>query len=109
MPAIEPPAANGAPLIGGGTRLSPLPEARPLPRWNTGLCGIVVRIDAADEDAQRLQAMGVCVGRRVELLKAGDPLILRVLGTRLGVSARLAERVIVAGCDAPQCPPRLQP
>lgn len=52
------------------------------------------------DDAARLQAMGVCVGRRVMLVQTGDPLIVRVAGTRIGISARLAEQVMVSAiCD----------
>lgn len=68
---------------------------RLLPDLMPGICATIHAIDADDEDQQRLKAMGVCLGRRVELVKAGDPLILRVLGTRIGVSARLANRVHV--------------
>jgi len=39
--------------------------------------------------------MGICVGRQVQLVQAGDPLIVRVLGTRVGLSARLAAGVVV--------------
>jgi Fe2+ transport system protein FeoA len=42
-----------------------------------------------------LKSLGICVGRRVQLAKVGDPLIVRVLGTRVGLSARLAECVVV--------------
>ena len=57
-----------------------------------------VRDDAVDGDAgdaARLKAMGLCVGRRVQLVQRGDPLILRALGIRIGLSRRLAERVLV--------------
>jgi Fe2+ transport system protein FeoA len=66
-------------------------------------CGIVSALDAADDEVERLKAMGVCVGRKVELIQRGDPLILRVLGSRIGLSARLARRVRVLACAAPQC------
>ncbi len=47
--------------------------------------------------------MGICIGRRVQLIKKGDPMIVRVLGSRLGISARLGHRVIVSTCEAPEC------
>ena len=47
--------------------------------------------------------LGVCVGRRVELVKGGDPLILRVFGSRLGLSAALAARVRVEVCLPGHC------
>lgn len=57
--------------------------------------GVIQDIEAADDDSERLMTLGVCSGRTVELIKAGDPLILRVFATRIGLSARLAARVIV--------------
>ena len=59
---------------------------------------VVARVAAVHvdvEDATRLKAMGICVGRQVQLVRAGDPLIVRVLGSRVGMSARVAEGVTV--------------
>jgi len=56
---------------------------------------MVADLSVPDEDAIRLKAMGICVGRQVQLVRAGDPLIIRVLGTRVGMSARLASGVVV--------------
>jgi Fe2+ transport system protein FeoA len=64
-----------------------------------GRQGRVVRVTAEADDALRLMALGICVGRRVELVKAGDPLIVRVVGARVGLSARLAAQVVVAVDD----------
>ncbi len=66
-------------------------------------CGWVVAVSGQDDDAERLMAMGVCPGRMVELIQRGDPLILKVYGTRIGVAARLAERVSVRPCLASHC------
>lgn len=64
-------------------------------------CGTVERVEAQDSDLERLMAMGVCGGRTVELIQVGDPLILKVYGTRVGVSARLAARIRVVPCERP--------
>jgi len=64
-------------------------------------CAVVRRIESEDEDVQRLKTLGICVGRRVELIKAGDPLIVRVFGSRLGLSAQLAARVWLEVCQPP--------
>jgi Fe2+ transport system protein FeoA len=60
---------------------------------------------AAEEagDLDRLRALGVCEGRHVEVLKGGDPMILRVFGSRLGVGRALAARVVVARCEPAEC------
>ena len=61
------------------------------------LC-VVHDIEAPDDEMDRLMSMGVCRGRVITLVQRGDPLILKVFGSRLGVSARLARRVLVAAC-----------
>jgi len=69
-------------------------------------CAMVLRVqgvDDTDSSAAQLMAMGVCAGRKIEVVKRGDPLILRVLGSRIGVSARLAQRVIVQTCTDLTC------
>jgi Fe2+ transport system protein FeoA len=66
-------------------------------------CGVVVEVEAPDDELERLMAMGVCGGRTVELVQLGDPLILKVYGTRVGVSARLAAKVRVDVCNPGHC------
>lgn len=61
-------------------------------------CGVVRRLDIEDADMLRLKTLGICVGRQVEMVKVGDPLIVRVFGSRLGLASRLAARVWVEGC-----------
>lgn len=73
------------------------------------VCSIVRRIDTDSDDIQRLKTLGVCVGRQVELIKAGDPIILRVFGSRLGMSASLAARVWVEACAPGHCALRERP
>ena len=68
-----------------------------------GRCGVVARVEAEGDLADQLKCMGVCSGRKVEVVKQGDPLILKVLATRIGVSARLAERVYVDVCSGDEC------
>lgn len=58
----------------------------------------VVEVEADPDDEARLKALGICAGRRVQLVSRGDPLILRVLGTRIGLSAQLAAGVRVEPC-----------
>lgn len=66
-------------------------------------CAVVDHIEAPDDQMERLMSMGVCSGRMVELVMCGDPLILKVFGSRLGVSARLARRVMVVRCNHGSC------
>jgi len=78
----------------GTVRLDELP-----PR----VCAVVRSVEMDDEDTHRLKTLGVCVGRRVELVRAGNPLILKIFGSRLGVSAELAARVRVEVCQPGHC------
>ena len=86
MTTIEQPVAT--------VRLDQLP-----PR----ICAVVRSVETDDEDTNRLKTLGVCVGRRVELVRAGDPLILKIFGSRLGISAELAARVRVEVCQSGHC------
>lgn len=94
-------------LLSPGRPLPPLgvdfSKPLQLDKLQPRLCGTVVRVDADGDDIGRLQIMGVCVGRKVEVIQRGDPLILRVLGSRLGLSARLARCVYVQSCMDPAC------
>ena len=66
-------------------------------------CAVVRSIETDDEEVQRLKMLGVCVGRRVELVRGGDPLILRIFGSQLGLSAALAALVRVEVCQPGHC------
>jgi Fe2+ transport system protein FeoA len=79
-----------------------LPETR-LDELPPRMCAIVCRIETENEDMQRLKMLGICVGRRVEVVKPGDPLIVRVFGTRLGMSASLASRIWLEVCPPGRC------
>jgi len=84
------PQASPAPAVPGVPRVS-----GPLSQLDAGALARVVSVDSDDDDAIRLKSLGICIGRRVQLAKIGDPLIVRVLGTRVGLSARLARCVVV--------------
>ena len=67
------------------------------------VCAVVREVATDDEDTLRLKTLGVCVGRRVELVRAGNPLILKIFGSRLGLAAELAARVRVEICSPEHC------
>jgi Fe2+ transport system protein FeoA len=66
-------------------------------------CAVVRSIATEDEETERLKTLGVCVGRRVEVARSGNPLILKIFGSRLGISAELAARVQVEVCTPGHC------
>jgi Fe2+ transport system protein FeoA len=67
-------------------RLSELPS---------GSRGVVCLIESADAAMQRLMAMGLFVGRDLEVVRHGNPLIIRMLGARIGLSERVARHIVV--------------
>ncbi|MBA3485451.1 MAG: ferrous iron transport protein A [Pirellulales bacterium] len=75
------------------------PAPQPLSTLRCGE-GRVVQVEAEAADASRLKALGICIGRRVLVVQAGDPLIVKVVGSRVGLSARLAAGVFVVAADA---------
>ncbi len=50
----------------------------------------VAGIDEQSTDANRLKALGFCEGREVEVLRKGRSWVVRVLGSRVGLSSQLA-------------------
>ena len=80
----------------------PVPTVR-LDELPPRVCAVVRSVATDDEDTKRLKTLGVCVGRRVELVRVGNPLILKIFGSRLGLSAELAARVRVEVCQPGQC------
>jgi Fe2+ transport system protein FeoA len=66
---------------------------QPLSGLPVGGYGRVVSVDVSAADLERLEVMGLCAGRMVCVIKGGDPMIVRVLGTRIGLAAALAARV----------------
>ncbi|MEE9405200.1 MAG: FeoA family protein [Algisphaera sp.] len=74
-------------------------ESRALSSLVPGRVAVIASVDEGHEHANRLKALGLCVGRKLQVVKTGDPLIVRVLGSRLGLSARLADRVFVTPCS----------
>jgi Fe2+ transport system protein FeoA len=80
----------------------PVPLVR-LDQLPPRVCAVVRSVETDDEDTNRLKTLGVCLGRRVELVRAGNPLILKIFGSRLGLSAELAARVRVEVCAPGHC------
>ncbi len=59
-------------------------------------CGLRVSGLAVEgEDANRLKRMGICIGRSIDLVQSGDPMIVRSVGCQLGVSRRLADGILI--------------
>ena len=52
-------------------------------------------VDCTGDAAVQLKRLGVCDGRSIEVMQPGDPMVLRVVGARIGVSRLLASSVRV--------------
>jgi Fe2+ transport system protein FeoA len=76
----------------GGEEEQPVSHLVSLPR---GASARVVDLEVDGLDRERLEVMVLCAGRTVEVVKTGDPMIVRVLGTRIGLAGRLAATVRV--------------
>jgi Fe2+ transport system protein FeoA len=86
---------SSAPAIDAFTSPISLTQLQPR-RWAT-----VTDVETSPSDLSRLTGLGICTGRRLQMVKAGDPMILQVYGTRIGLSARLAALVrVVANVEA---------
>lgn len=57
--------------------------------------GRVARVLGETAETARLKALGVCEGRVIEILRTGDAWVLRVLGSRIGISRELAASVLL--------------
>jgi ferrous iron transport protein A len=88
--------------------LTPVPETR-LDALPPRQCAVVRRIETDGDDVERLKTLGICVGRRLEVVRTGDPLVVRVFGSRLGLSASLAARVWLEVCTPDHCAMREAP
>jgi Fe2+ transport system protein FeoA len=88
--------------------LTPAPETR-LDALPPRQCAVVRRIETDGDDVERLKTLGICVGRRLEVVRTGDPLVVRVFGSRLGLSASLASRVWLEVCTPDHCAMREAP
>jgi Fe2+ transport system protein FeoA len=89
-------------IADGSIRLIKLAELE------VGQCGLVHDLDLGGGDDNRLRTLGICPGRRVWMARRGDPMVLKVMGTRLGLAAELAMKVTVeicgTGCSGPADP-----
>lgn len=72
-------------------------SAKPLSEFQPGECGVIQDLGEG-KSSSRLQSMGICLGRTVEVVKQGDPLILKVYGSRIGLSGRLASQIQLQPC-----------
>lgn len=60
--------------------------------------GEVCRVEAIDdgfEDTARMAGLGVSVGREVRVVRVGEPMVVQIYGSRIGISREIARRIRV--------------
>ncbi|MGB7345177.1 MAG: FeoA family protein [Pirellulaceae bacterium] len=77
---------------------SPAPIAPVVDRLSSAQVGnfVCVGVDADGQSQTRMKSLGICEGRTLELISVGDPMIVRVSGSRVGLSRALASYVSVS-------------
>lgn len=66
-----------------------------LSRLPVGTVARVRSLPEADAQFGRLRAMGLCEGRRIEVVRHGSRMIVSVAGVHIGLARSLAERIFV--------------
>ncbi len=88
--ALEPARDDAEPVEIAG---SPAPVR--LTRLDAGERGRLHATRLVDGDREMLRALGLAERSRFRVCKAGDPWILKVRGTRVGISDAVARRILV--------------
>jgi Fe2+ transport system protein FeoA len=91
------PDMNSRTSVPQGSRASicPNPALCPLNRVRAGSAVRVRQLAAAPQVNDRLRELGFCEDQQVRLLSQEDNIICQVCNVRLGISARLAEAILV--------------
>jgi Fe2+ transport system protein FeoA len=60
----------------------------------------ILSLDGPPAIVARLEALGLCAGREVRIVQRGEPYIVQVYGTRIGLAAGLARFIRVGEAPA---------
>jgi len=73
----------------------PQPFLCPLSRVNAGVAVRIKQLSTPPEVTHRLREMGFCEEQKIKLLSRHTNIICQVCNARLGISSRLAEKILV--------------
>ncbi len=73
----------------------PQPFLCPLSNVGAGVAVRIKQLSASPEVTHRLREMGFCEEQKIKLLSRQSSLICQVCNARLGISTRLAEKILV--------------
>ena len=71
------------------------PEACPLSSIQAGTVVSIKQLEGSGELNDRLREMGFCEEQRIKLVSRGGNLICQVCNSRLGISEKLAQSIMV--------------
>ena len=71
------------------------PYVCPLSKMRVGAACRIKQLSASPEIAHRLRELGFCEEQRIKLLSQHDNVICQVCNVRLGISAELADAILV--------------
>jgi Fe2+ transport system protein FeoA len=78
------------------------PGVCPLSRVRAGTVVCIKELSASQDIMDRLREMGFCEEQQIKLLSCDGNLICQVCNARLGISAELAESILVTPLLRPQ-------
>jgi Fe2+ transport system protein FeoA len=85
-----------------GASVAPVPSPSPDPiRLSDLAVGVTARLHDAQLDAEsraQLRALGLTDAARLRVCKQGEPCVVQVRTTRLGISSRIARHLFVIPC-----------
>ena len=61
--------------------------------------GRIHTVDSTADLTARLESLGMCEGRTVRLVKHGEPCIVNVYGSRVGIARDIARQIHVTPLD----------
>ena len=67
----------------------------PLTTLSDGTCATVEHREMCGEDCELLSAMGLTDRCRLRICRVGEPCIIQVAATRLGLSSKMASKIMV--------------
>jgi Fe2+ transport system protein FeoA len=92
---VQKPQKQAKPQSEEGDGHCPQPFLCPLSSVNTGVAVRIKQLSATPEVTHRLREMGFCEEQKIKLLSRQTNLICQVCNARLGISARLADKILV--------------
>jgi Fe2+ transport system protein FeoA len=95
VPYVKKPQPQAQTQPGDEDGPCPQPFLCPLSHVNTGVAVRIKQLSATPELTHRLREMGFCEEQKIKLLSRHSNLICQVCNARLGISSRLADKILV--------------